>query len=133
LGIEKNKGGEMSELKPCPFCGSEAKLFRDAGNEVWPQSWNVACTKCWCSGKKFIGSSTWAVVKKEDQAAEANAVREWNTRAALPDDLRADVLALCDLAENHEQLHPTTWAVKFIGMAKRIAKVSGGGAFPPSA
>ncbi len=45
---------------------------------------------------------------------------EFEQAHILPNDLRADVLALCDLAENHEQMHPTTWAVKFIGMAKRI-------------
>lgn len=64
----------MSELKPCPFCGSEAKLYRDSGNEVHNQSWNGACTRCWCSARKIYGSNTWAAVKKEDKAAEAQAI-----------------------------------------------------------
>lgn len=91
----------MSELKPCPFCGEESQLKRDPGNEVYNQSWFVACTKCWCSGASFYGSNAWAAVKKEDKSAEAQAILEWNTRAELPDDIRADVLALCDAANDY--------------------------------
>lgn len=75
----------MSELKllPCPFCGGEAELKRDAGNEVWPQSWMGKCTKSECGfsyGREF-GSSTWRIEKEKDDAAQVAAVSKWNTRS----------------------------------------------------
>jgi hypothetical protein len=58
----------MDELKPCPFCGGEAKVI-DAGIEVW-----VECTneKCKCI-RYFKGT------RKE-------AYKAWNTRATPTDD-----------------------------------------------
>jgi len=69
-----------TKIKPCPFCGSEAKMKYDGGNEVYGQRWWVACGRCWATGPTFGGSSSWRVVKKEDDAAKASAVAEWNTR-----------------------------------------------------
>ena len=68
------------EINRCPFCGSEANLKYDSGNEVYGQRWWVACSGCWATGPTFMGSSSWRTVKKEDNAAKASAAIEWNTR-----------------------------------------------------
>lgn len=67
-------------LAPCPFCGGRATLAYDSGNEVWGQSWSAGCASC---GIKFIqmGSSSWASVKAEDDAARSSVIARWNTRA----------------------------------------------------
>jgi len=39
----------IDSLKPCPFCGSRAKLFHDTSSdyaEHW--SWQVYCNNCGC-------------------------------------------------------------------------------------
>lgn len=61
----------MSEkLKPCPFCGSPAKLSRIISPEGERRgetpSWDVDCTECWVHGR-------WG--------SEAGAVAAWNRRA----------------------------------------------------
>ena len=50
----------MEDLKPCPFCGSEAKLVNK--NEFWI----VDCAEC-------FASSRWCDSKKE-------AIDAWNRR-----------------------------------------------------
>lgn len=58
-----------NQLKPCPFCGSEAQMttgFGAFGGRV-----QIDCTNC--------RNATW-------WWEEAVAVRSWNTRAALPSD-----------------------------------------------
>ena len=71
-------------LKPCPFCGSEAKLNYDGGNEVYGQRWWVGCTGCWATGPTHGGSSSWCTVKKEDDAAKQKASDDWNKRKEQP-------------------------------------------------
>lgn len=34
----------MSELKPCPFCGGDAKEF--TGEDAKPYRWTVECENC---------------------------------------------------------------------------------------
>lgn len=70
----------MSDLKPCPFCGNKPTLRYDSGNEVWGQSWQVACV-CGVSFPKVYGSSSWASNKKQDKAAIQAATSPWNLRA----------------------------------------------------
>jgi len=73
----------MIELKPCPFCGSEAVCKYDSGNEVWNQSWQCKCSKCDVPTAKFFGSNSWARNKKEDASAERQAIEVWNQRAPV--------------------------------------------------
>ena len=54
----------MAELKPCPFCGGEAKL---AEGELG--QWIVRCTKCPCDVGRYWFSR------------KADAKKAWNRRA----------------------------------------------------
>ena len=67
---------------PCPFCGGDAELKYDSGNEVWGQSFGYGCKKCWASTPKHHGSSSWRVEKKLDDAAKTTALKQWNRRSA---------------------------------------------------
>lgn len=59
----------MIKLKPCPFCGGEARILHNyAGGE-----WSYAeCKVCRCSTEKFMKSFA---VASDEQAIEA-----WNRR-----------------------------------------------------
>ena len=75
-----------NELKGCPFCGGEAKLSYNRGNENINQTWAVKCTKCPCFGSHFTGTNTWESYSKEkeiaDRKAEQKAIEWWNRRAS---------------------------------------------------
>ena len=72
----------MNELKPCPFCGSKAKL------EVWfdemDELFAIKCQKC------AAMSDSWDRPRKE------NAITEWNTRT---DPVKAQMLEALEEAE----------------------------------
>ncbi len=66
----------MSELKPCPFCGSPGVLeggdFIGGWNErTGPRPYKVECTNLWCIASYMIG----AVFETKEEAMEA-----WNRR-----------------------------------------------------
>lgn len=54
------------ELKPCPFCGSKAKLRKEGHREYAP-TYSVECTKCL--------AKTFSIMVKQD------AIEHWNGRA----------------------------------------------------
>jgi Lar family restriction alleviation protein len=67
----------MSELKPCPFCGGEAKLIRthpnpaiDWGGRYGTTVWEVYCSNTDCPCEAGTG---W-------KNTEAEAIEAWNTR-----------------------------------------------------
>jgi Lar family restriction alleviation protein len=61
------------KLKPCPFCGGEAKL-------VWSGGFRYAeCTECGISGND-AGSFGLETGEQIDKAA----AEKWNTRADIP-------------------------------------------------
>ena len=78
----------MENLRPCPFCGGEAKLVRkDNGWLTKPivticDSWLVRCQTCGCSTEKFMDdihrSNDGELVVKMDGVAKA--VAAWNNR-----------------------------------------------------
>jgi len=61
----------MSELKPCPFCGGEARTWKYS-HPTLGEYWRVACNSdlsdCCISGRADT---------------EAEAIAAWNTRAAM--------------------------------------------------
>lgn len=61
----------MMELKPCPFCGSDAEAFHYYGTAYMDESWHIECIAASC------GCGTCHHV------TEAEAIATWNTRASL--------------------------------------------------
>ena len=57
-------------LKPCPFCGSDAKV-RYINDERYHHVL-VGCSKCWCEIKKTLGRWEKADIK--------DTIKKWNTR-----------------------------------------------------
>ena len=71
---------EDAKLKACPFCGGEAHLAYDSGNEVWGQSWKAGCKRCDIYAPKIFGSSSWATNKGIDNNSKARTAGAWNRR-----------------------------------------------------
>jgi Lar family restriction alleviation protein len=78
---------EMTNLKPCPFCGGEAKFFRKASFEFGTRrgwQFGIHCTKCGVGTPKndytveidFSDYGEVKVVKDERPAA----IEKWNLR-----------------------------------------------------
>lgn len=57
----------IDKIKPCPFCGGEAKVRR-VGR--WKQRFSVFCSRCY---KTTIPGKSWKLTKQ-------GAIREWNSR-----------------------------------------------------
>lgn len=58
----------MFELKPCPFCGGEARLFVNGGVRV-------ICSKC------YVGTRILTDSMEYESSAVETVVEEWNRRA----------------------------------------------------
>lgn len=72
----------MSELKPCPFCGGEAKtvLADTYPHRGMLHSWFVACTDSECGCELgFYGMDENGTCGTYE--TEAEAIEAWNTRA----------------------------------------------------
>ena len=64
----------IDKLKPCPFCGGEAKFFEDKGYQIY----SVTCTEC------DAGTNAYGI--------EQDAIDAWNSRVQptfTPDELDA--------------------------------------------
>lgn len=57
----------MPELKPCPFCGGEAKINRIVNTFYQYARYFSSCTRCSAESKVF--------------ETEQEAIKSWNTRA----------------------------------------------------
>ena len=58
----------MEELKPCPFCGGEARLLVNDGVKV-------ICSKC------YVGTMSMKDVMWQESNAVETVVAAWNRRA----------------------------------------------------
>ncbi len=102
----------MSELKPCPFCGN------NSGIDVYESTEDREGIPCGWHCPECGALSPWEYTK--DRRPSPNL---WNTRAELPDDLRADVLALCEAIIEYNYVED-----EFdIDIAKRISERLRGG------
>lgn len=63
-----------NELKPCPFCGGEARAFRCEESGTF----DVQCQQC--GAIPFIGSRT------SEKKTMADVIAAWNARAAVTDE-----------------------------------------------
>ncbi len=61
----------VPDLKPCPFCGGEARKWQDPSHSA---AWFIGCDDGYSD---CFGSIHWA-------ETEAEAIAAWNRRAALP-------------------------------------------------
>lgn len=68
--VSGRTGGDTVELKPCPFCGSKAKLIIVPGyfkSGLSSSGWLVKCTKGCCNQMPY--------------ASDHDAEEAWNRRA----------------------------------------------------
>jgi Lar family restriction alleviation protein len=59
----------MAELKPCPFCGGKAVVYKENGDEMV----SIACSECNCGTAYISGASS---TEKKIEIA----VQDWNRR-----------------------------------------------------
>jgi len=68
--------GSEIQLKPCPFCGGEARMFAPKICGEWQGYRYVACQSCHASTSGIMGGVNGGKTKTKKQAAAA-----WNRRA----------------------------------------------------
>lgn len=72
----------MTDLQPCPFCGSPAQLEEDSDHHgEW---FNLGCSRHWDNpavkeADKCCGGRIWYTA---DPSEQAEAIKQWNTRYA---------------------------------------------------
>lgn len=93
----------MAELKPCPFCGSDARVTLDLGCCGRPDTHNIWCSnqECECEGEYWDDGNA----EMEERARKA-----WNTR---PEE---DRLRIIPLLLSHEGVISRGRAAELLGM-----------------
>lgn len=70
--VEEKEGEQITELNPCPFCGSKGELHRKGLEEDnW---WVIECTNDLCPASYMIGNK---------YSSEEEAIEVWNTRVKV--------------------------------------------------
>ena len=72
-----------NELKPCPFCGGEAKLFYSPLNS--PTEFWVKCKECGAGGVKSVvhGQFNKQLSDSEIEYGKRVAIESWNLKDKL--------------------------------------------------
>ena len=97
----------MSELKPCPFCGSEAKLYADKKT----QDWGAICQQPECECNARIPYC----------ATREEAIEQWNRRAPDP-----WVDALVKAAEEAVNILRSLGSAEELKLERALAAMKGG-------
>lgn len=71
----------MSQLKPCPFCGGEAKN-REPRAVSGAHDWFVQCKKQDCLGH-FVPDGEFLDLTTRDSQTKEEAIEKWNNRPML--------------------------------------------------
>jgi len=85
IDIKDLRAKQQGELKPCPFCGGEAKMryWRKQDSEFM-QWGNIYCIDDCCAANGTAWSDIRCDTRKETHN-EALAIKRWNARYALPE------------------------------------------------
>lgn len=86
------------ELKPCPFCGGEAEIWRAHPENPPRKAWIACMSRC-------------AVMTKEHDT-DAAAIAAWNTRASEPEMAEALEGLLDAIAVHVSSEGRRSWALK---------------------
>jgi hypothetical protein len=63
----------MDKLKPCPFCGSEAKVYAFMDGGIC-----IKCLNCYCQTQ---ATSDFCIADASKESAYEKVVKAWNRRA----------------------------------------------------
>ena len=74
----------MSELKPCPFCGAEIKIYTVQFNGEFAENLTVKCENCNTEFWIREGETAYTF-GGEKIRTHADAIRRWNRRASGAD------------------------------------------------
>ena len=91
-------GGEMTELKPCPFCGNQPEQIVESGPDDGFDEYTISCD-C-ISGIEVYG-------RQADGESEESIIAKWNTRP-VEDRLHRSIALMVidrgDLRERNDRL-----------------------------
>lgn len=83
----------MSELKHCPFCGSEVHIEKiPLKSNFYRSEYDIHCPNPKCNCRINLGQNTTRYLSRQE--ASKNAIEAWNTRALTPAQEHAEELAL---------------------------------------
>lgn len=66
------------QLKPCPFCGGEAKV--DKYKSKYITEVYVMCTECFCKTDSYYINTYYNIYNRTDEECIKYAVEAWNRR-----------------------------------------------------
>ena len=85
----------MTELKPCPFCGSKATIWTH--NDINNKFLTIGCSAndSSCHGEEGV-IDDWCPMNCESSITKELAVEAWNTRADHTESLKTELKEVAD-------------------------------------